>query len=97
MSHKVLRWLTPFFWLIVLFSNIILAGGSIFYRVMFMLQVIFIILPPLDILLKKLNINLVPLRFFTHLFFMNIALFAGFVKYLRGINSGAWAPTKRHQ
>jgi hypothetical protein len=74
-----------------------LSVGSIFYLWLFLLQVIFIILPPLDIFLKKLNINLVPLRFFTHLYFMNIALFVGFVNYLQGIKSGAWAPTKRHQ
>ena len=96
-SHKVLRWLTPLFWLIVIFSNILLSHDSIFYLTLLMLQVIFIILPPLDISLKKLNINLVPLRFFTHLCFMNIALFVGLVKYLRGIKSGAWAPTKRYQ
>jgi cellulose synthase/poly-beta-1,6-N-acetylglucosamine synthase-like glycosyltransferase len=96
-SHKVLRWLTPLFWFIMIFANIILLQRSIFYLVLFLLQVIFIILPPLDILLKKLNINLVPLRFFTHLYFMNIALFVGFVRYLRGIKSGAWAPTKRYQ
>lgn len=96
-SHKVLRWLTPLFWFIAIFSNIMLSLGSVFYLGLFLLQVIFIILPPLDILLKKLNINLVPLRFFTHLYFMNIALFVGFVNYLQGINSGAWAPTKRLQ
>jgi cellulose synthase/poly-beta-1,6-N-acetylglucosamine synthase-like glycosyltransferase len=96
-SHKVLRWLTPLFWFIAIFTNIMLSLGSIFYLGLFLLQLIFIILPPLDILLKKLNINLVPLRFFTHFYFMNIALFVGFVNYLQGIKSGAWAPTKRHQ
>jgi cellulose synthase/poly-beta-1,6-N-acetylglucosamine synthase-like glycosyltransferase len=96
-SHKVLRWLTPFFWFIAIFANIMLAFDSFFFRVLFLLQVIFIILPPLDILLKRLKINIVPLRFFTHLYFMNIALFVGFVKYLQGIKSGAWTPTKRNQ
>jgi cellulose synthase/poly-beta-1,6-N-acetylglucosamine synthase-like glycosyltransferase len=96
-SHKVLRWLTPLFWFIAIFTNIILSLGSIFYLGLFLLQLIFLILPPLDILLKRLNINIVPLRFFTHLYFMNIALFVGFVNYLQGIKSGAWAPTKRHQ
>jgi hypothetical protein len=27
---------------------------------------------------------------------MNIALFVGFIKYLRGIRTGAWTPTKRY-
>jgi cellulose synthase/poly-beta-1,6-N-acetylglucosamine synthase-like glycosyltransferase len=96
-SHKVLRWLTPFFWLILIFTNILLLKSSFLYLLFFFLQVIFIILPPLDMLLKRINLNLVPLRFFTHLYFMNIALFVGFVKFLQGIDSGIWEPTKRYQ
>ncbi|HVN57788.1 MAG TPA: glycosyltransferase [Bacteroidales bacterium] len=96
-SHKVLRWLTPVFWLILVVFNIMLLNTSIFYFLFFLLQVIFIILPPLDILLKKTGINLVPLRFFTHLFMMNVALFTGLIKNLGGIRSGVWTPTKRFQ
>jgi cellulose synthase/poly-beta-1,6-N-acetylglucosamine synthase-like glycosyltransferase len=96
-SHKVLRWLTPFFWLILIIINILLLKSSIFYFLFFLLQVIFIILPPLDILLKRVDINLVPLRFFTHLYFMNAALFTGFLRYLGGIKSSIWTPTKRSQ
>jgi cellulose synthase/poly-beta-1,6-N-acetylglucosamine synthase-like glycosyltransferase len=96
-SHKVLRWLTPLFWLILIISNILLLNNSIFYFLFFLLQVIFIILPPLDIFFKRVGINLVPLRFFTHLYFMNAALFAGFLRYIGGIKSGVWTPTKRFQ
>jgi cellulose synthase/poly-beta-1,6-N-acetylglucosamine synthase-like glycosyltransferase len=96
-SHKVLRWLTPFFWFILIFTNILLLKSSFLYLLLFILQVIFIILPPLDMLLKRINLNFVPLRFFTHLYFMNIALLAGFVKFLQGIDSGIWEPTKRYQ
>jgi cellulose synthase/poly-beta-1,6-N-acetylglucosamine synthase-like glycosyltransferase len=96
-SHKVLRWLTPVFWLILIVSNILLLKSSIFYLLFFLLQVIFIILPPLDMLLKRAGLNLVPLRFLTHLFFMNAALFTGLLRYIGGINSGVWTPTKRFQ
>jgi len=96
-SHKVLRWLTPLFWFVMVFANILLLDYSFFYLLFFLLQVIFIILPPLDMFLKKFNINFVPLRFFTHLYFLNIALFVGLVHYLQGISSGAWVPTKRNQ
>jgi cellulose synthase/poly-beta-1,6-N-acetylglucosamine synthase-like glycosyltransferase len=96
-SHKMLRWLTPFLWLIVITTNILLFRSSFFYQVLAILQVIFIFLPAFDFLLKKLNIHIVPLRFFTHLFFMNVALFIGFIKYIKGIRSGAWSPTKRYQ
>ena len=96
-SHKMLRWITPFLWLISVLANILLIKSSFFFSLLFILQLIFLLLPALDFLFKKLKINLVPVRFFTHLIFMNIALFVGFIKYLKGINSGEWTPTKRNQ
>lgn len=96
-SHKMLRWITPFLWFIMVPANILLINRSFFYLLFFLLQVIFLLLPAFDMILKKINIHLVPLRFFTHLYFMNVALFVGFIKYLSGIRSGAWAPTKRYQ
>lgn len=96
-SHKLIRWITPFLWFIVMVSNILLINDSFFFLLLFLLQLIFLLLPAFDMVLKKFNIHVVPLRFFTHLYFMNFALFAGFVKYLGGIRSGAWAPTKRYQ
>jgi cellulose synthase/poly-beta-1,6-N-acetylglucosamine synthase-like glycosyltransferase len=96
-SHKMLRWLTPFLWLIAVTANILLIGNSFFFYHLIILQVIFLFLPAFDFLLKKLNTHIVPLRLFSHLFFMNVALFVGFIKYLKGIRSGIWKPTKRYQ
>ena len=96
-SHKVIRWLAPVFWLILIVFNVMLIRESIFYFLFLLLQVIFLILPPLDILMKKAGINIVPLRFLTHLYMLNVALFTGLIKYLGGIKSGVWTPTKRFQ
>jgi cellulose synthase/poly-beta-1,6-N-acetylglucosamine synthase-like glycosyltransferase len=96
-SHKMLRWLAPFLWIIAAAANIHLMNGSVFFTMLIFLQVIFIILPAFDFVLKTLNVHFVPVRFMTHFIFMNIALFAGFIKYLRGIQTGAWSPTKRYQ
>jgi cellulose synthase/poly-beta-1,6-N-acetylglucosamine synthase-like glycosyltransferase len=96
-SHKILRWVTPFLWLIVIITNILLAGDSFFFSMLIIVQGIFLLLPAFDFLLKKLNMHFVPVRFFSHLLFMNIALFVGFFKYIKGIRSGAWTPTKRYQ
>jgi cellulose synthase/poly-beta-1,6-N-acetylglucosamine synthase-like glycosyltransferase len=96
-SHKMLRWLTPFLWIIAVTTNILLASGSFFFSLLIFLQVIFIILPAFDLVLKKINIHFVPVRFLTHFIFMNIALFVGFIKYIKGIRTGVWTPTKRYQ
>jgi cellulose synthase/poly-beta-1,6-N-acetylglucosamine synthase-like glycosyltransferase len=96
-SHKLIRWITPFLWCIMVLTNILLIKNSFFYLLLFLLQVIFLLLPAFDMYFKKFNIHFVPLRFFTHFYFMNIALFIGFIKYLGGIRTGAWEPTKRFQ
>jgi cellulose synthase/poly-beta-1,6-N-acetylglucosamine synthase-like glycosyltransferase len=96
-SHKMLRWMTPFLWMIAVTTNILLMKGSFFFSLLIFLQVIFLILPALDFILKKNNIHFVPVRFLTHFIFMNIALFVGFIKYIKGIRTGAWTPTKRYQ
>jgi cellulose synthase/poly-beta-1,6-N-acetylglucosamine synthase-like glycosyltransferase len=96
-SHKLIRWITPFLWFFLILTNILLINNSFFFLLLFLLQVIFLLLPAFDMFFKKLNINIVPLRFFTHLYFMNIALFVGFIKYLGGIRTGEWTPTKRFQ
>ncbi|MGQ9620842.1 MAG: glycosyltransferase [Bacteroidales bacterium] len=94
-SHKALRWLTPFIWIFMMITCVILAGNSFFFLVFLILQVIFLFLPLVDLLLKYFKINLMPLRLFTHFCLANIALLAGFLSYLRGIRSGIWTPTKR--
>jgi hypothetical protein len=93
----MLRWLTPLLWLLVIAANIPLVSFSVFYMLLLILQGIFLLLPLLDFFLKKLNLHVVPVRFLSHLFFMNVALFVGFITFIKGIRSGAWTPTKRYQ
>jgi hypothetical protein len=50
-----------------------------------------------DFVLKKVNIHLSFLRFITHFTTMNIALFLGFFRYLKGIQTSVWEPTERNQ
>lgn len=95
LSHKVLRWAGPLFFIAIFISSCLLIKVSFFYTLLFLIQLIFLLLPPLDIILRRLGINLVPLRFITHFVLMNIALIAGFLNLLLGTKSGSWEPTKR--
>jgi len=98
-SHKVLRWLGPFFLLGLLCSMIPLAcAGNIFYRILFFTIVTAVlILPALDYFLKNWNINLLPLRGIRYFILMNLALLEGFIKFLKGIKSNVWEPPRRNQ
>jgi cellulose synthase/poly-beta-1,6-N-acetylglucosamine synthase-like glycosyltransferase len=95
LSHKVLRWLGPFFLLLLMISNIILAFSDPFYRILLMIQGGLIISPFIDYLLRKIGLHIVILRFITHFYSMNLALLAGFLKFIKGTETNVWQPTRR--
>ncbi|MCK9255746.1 MAG: glycosyltransferase [Bacteroidales bacterium] len=97
LSHKVLRWITPIFLILAWAINFYLAFYSKFYLIFFCLYNFILLLPILDFLLKKINIHNVFLRFITHFITMNIALFTGMFKAMKGVKSNVWKPTKRNQ
>jgi len=96
-SHKVLRWMGPFFLFFMLLSSFALAwGGSKLFLVIFLLQLILWGgVPLLDRILLMLGIHGLWLRSIRYFFAMNLALLAGFFRFLRGIRSGTWEPPKR--
>jgi len=96
LSHKVLRWLGPFFILLAFISSLLLIEIP-FYRLMVVVQIVGFISPLIDSLLRKLNIHLRILRFVTHFYSMNLALFIGFFRFTKGVKSGVWKVTKRNQ
>jgi len=97
LSHKVLRWLTPVFIIISFALVISLSFNNMFYFLLFLCYSLVILLPVLDIILKKLKINNIFLRFITHFFTMNLALLFGMFRAMKGVKSNVWKPTKRNQ
>jgi len=98
LSHKVLRWLGPFF-ILTAYSMLALLTfyyQNLFYTILFLLMNIGLFgVPLLDMFFQKMNLNLVVLRYITYFNAMNLALFKGFFKYLKGVQNGIWQPTKR--
>jgi cellulose synthase/poly-beta-1,6-N-acetylglucosamine synthase-like glycosyltransferase len=97
LSHKALRWLGPFFLLLIIISLSILAFYHTFYLILAIGTIFILTLPLYDILLKKIKIHNVILRFATHFFTMNLALLIGFFRNLKGVKTNVWKPTKRFQ
>ncbi len=98
LSHKVLRWLGPFFILFAwIISGILAINKMSVYLFLFgIITTILIIIPILDTILKGLKLNILPIRNVKYFVSMNIALLEGFFKYLKGIKSNVWQPPKRH-
>lgn len=97
-SHKLLRWLGPFFIITAYITGAILAVyGNHFYQILFLLQNLLLLMPIADHLLKKVGVHSVLLRYVTYFYYMNLALMLGFFKYIKGGITDAWEPTKRNQ
>lgn len=97
LSHKILRWFGPIFILLAYFASGILFSHNIYYKLIFISQTSLMLFPFFDYFLKKVNVNIGSLRFITHFYMMNIALFVGLIKYLKGVDSNVWKPTERNQ
>lgn len=94
--HKILRWLTPFLILFSFISSCFLLE-LLFYRVAFLLSIMVLAFSFIDFILRKADINILLFRFATHFLSMNLALFIGFILYLKGVKTNVWQPTKRNQ
>ncbi len=98
-SHKVLRWWTPFFILIgstCVLLLIITLGNHWASTSLAILLVLPGILVLTDLFLEPLGLHLRPLRALRYFLAMNLALLVGFYRYLTGIKSNVWQPSKRH-
>jgi cellulose synthase/poly-beta-1,6-N-acetylglucosamine synthase-like glycosyltransferase len=96
-SHKVIRWFVPFLVMITFGSSILLGTGSGFYLGLAVLHLGVLLTPVIDQILRKIKIHSIPLRFVSHFVLMNLALLAGFFRYMGGIKNNVWQPTNRNQ
>jgi cellulose synthase/poly-beta-1,6-N-acetylglucosamine synthase-like glycosyltransferase len=88
LSHKLLRWFSPFLLIAVFLSNIILMyllHWSIFYKVFFALELVFIIAA------------LFGLRMSSYFLSMNAAVLLGFCKSFFKEKNGAWERVERQK
>ncbi|MBT1686405.1 glycosyltransferase family 2 protein [Dawidia soli] len=96
-SHRVLRWtLAPLFLPLILVSSIYLAlQGFGFYQMMLVAQVGFYLLAALGYALRDRKIGIK--GFFVPYYFvvMNLSVYAGLVRLLRGRQSVVWEKAKR--
>lgn len=97
-SHRVLRWtLSPLSLLILLLSNIVLAiyEGGWFFSAILAVQVLGYLAALTGYKLAERNIKISLFYIPFYFLFMNIAVYQGFYRYLRGNQSAAWEKAKR--
>ncbi len=96
LSHKILRWLTPFSLIFLALCAFVLSFTFILFKGFLIAYLLFILLAWLGIVFSQRK-GLSVLKFPGHFLYMNLALLHGFFKYLKGIDSNVWQPTKRNQ
>ena len=95
-SHKILRWKGPFYIFILWFLSWYMYDYSFIYKYAFLAQTSLILLALLDFMLKPMNIHIKLIRGMNHFLLMNIALLLGFFRFIGGVRSSIWEPTKRN-
>jgi cellulose synthase/poly-beta-1,6-N-acetylglucosamine synthase-like glycosyltransferase len=96
LSHKILRWLCPFFLIGMLGTSALLCRQP-WCRLLLAAQLAFYLLWPATHFLPNLPRRLKFLRLAAMFTSMNVALLAGFWRWVRGIRSGTWERTARLQ
>jgi hypothetical protein len=83
--------------LILAGSAALAALGNLFWQWLFaVLTGGIILVPVLDQLLRKAGLHWLPLRGAHYFLAMNLALLTGFFKFIKGVRSNVWQPTKRN-
>ena len=94
LSHKVLRWFAPFFLIIIFLSNLFLLKEKL-YLMVYAAQCFFYMSAIIGQLFNKFGINLKGFSLCYYFVSMNVALFLGFFRYIKGTQSVAWLRTER--
>ena len=96
-SHRVLRWtLAPLALLIMMACNIALAAsGSLFFQTVLLFHIGFYIAAYLGYLLEKRELKVKALFVPYYFCVMNYAMYAGFLRYVKGSQSVLWERAKR--
>lgn len=94
-SHKVIRWFSPFILLTLLLCSFLLSCSHPVYSIILSGQLLAYSLATVGWILDKNKIRVPILQSLYHFTAMNIALFLGFFRFAKGIKSATWNSTER--
>ena len=95
-SHRMLRWtLAPLCLLLLLIANVLLAAGNLFFQGVLVAQVLFYIVAIAGYLLKDKKIGFRILFVPYYFLFMNISVYQGLARLIKGSQSAVWDKAKR--
>jgi cellulose synthase/poly-beta-1,6-N-acetylglucosamine synthase-like glycosyltransferase len=94
LSHKVMRYLVPFFLMGLFASTAVLASSSLIFRLVFAAQMACYACPAIAWLLDRVGIRSRLLAFPQYFMLANLASLIGCYKFLRGQRYASWEPIR---
>lgn len=95
-SHRVLRWtLAPLSLLVIFITNVFLLNQHAIYNYLFAAQVLFYLMALLGWYLANKQIKVKALFVPYYFFIMNLCMYLGFIRFMRGKQSANWERAKR--
>jgi len=95
-SHRVLRWaVAPFLLPVILILNYFLAQDSFFYFILLLAQLAFYLAALVGYLLQQVKVKVKVLFIPFYFAFMNVSVYKGLMRYLRGNQSVLWERASR--
>jgi cellulose synthase/poly-beta-1,6-N-acetylglucosamine synthase-like glycosyltransferase len=94
LSHKVMRYLVPFFLMGLFFSSAVMASSSLVFRLMFAAQIACYACPAIAWVLDRVGIRSRLLAFPQYFMLANLASLIGCYKFLRGQRYASWEPIR---
>ena len=94
LSHKVMRYLVPFFLMGLFVASAVMAPGSLAYRLMFAAQVGGYACPAIAWMLDRVGIRSRLLAFPQYFMLANLASLIACYQFLRGERYARWEPIR---
>lgn len=94
LSHKVMRYLVPFFLMGLFASSAVLASSSLIFRLVFAAQIACYACPAIAWMLDRVGIRSRLLAFPQYFMLANLASLIGCYKFLRGQRYASWEPIR---
>ena len=94
LSHKVMRYLVPFFMMGLFIASAFLASGALSYRIMFAAQLACYACPALAWMLDRVGIRSRLLAFPQYFILANLASLIACYQFLRGERYARWEPIR---
>jgi poly-beta-1,6-N-acetyl-D-glucosamine synthase len=94
-SHKIIRWFSPVFLILLFVSNAVLLNTNEFINILFYLQVAFYLSSVVGYLLSRMNVRLVPFNLSFYFVLINMALLVGIYRFITNQQKAHWQSTPR--